>query len=145
MREAGGKTEGAWGCGPGIGSEAGLEDGDREGRSTERDGIPGSGESAFSSTSQMTPLASETTPVSMKSAWGVASTGHVTAVTVGALSESVEGSHEFLRCFLRLRVGLVDSKDAGAVCDLEDVVERPLPPVGAIAVDYQSRGDTVET
>ena len=80
VREAGGKTEGAWGCAPGIGSEAGLEDGDREGRGTERDGIPGSGESAFSS-------ASETTPASMKSAWGVASTGHVAAVTVGAWSD----------------------------------------------------------
>ena len=93
----------------------------------------------------MTPLASETTPVSMKSAWGVASIEHGAAVTGGAWSESVEESHVFRRCFLRLRVGLVDSKEAGAVCDLEDVVDRPLPPVGAIAVDYQSCGDTVET
>ena len=93
----------------------------------------------------MTPLASETTPVSMKSAWGVASIEHGAAVTFGALSESVEKSHVFQRCFLRLRVGLVDSKEGEAVCDLEDVVDRPLPPVGAIAVDYQSCGDTVET
>ena len=42
-------------------------------------------------------------------------------------------------------MGLVESKEAGEVCDLEDDVERPLPPVGAIAVDYQSCGDTVET
>ena len=83
--------------------------------------------------------------MSMKSAWGVASIEHGAAVTVWAWSESVEESHEFQRCFLRLRVGLIDSKGAGAVCDLEDVVERPLPPVGAIAVDYQSCGDTVET
>ena len=105
-------------------------------------------EIAFRSASEMTPLASETTPVSMKSAWGVASTEHVAAVTVGGLgawSESVEESHELRRCFLRLRVGLVESKEAGAVCDLEDVVERPLPPVGAIAVDCQSCGDTLET
>ena len=46
VREEGGETEGAWGCAPGIGSEAGLEDEDRElreGRGAERDGngIPG--------------------------------------------------------------------------------------------------------
>ena len=58
--EAGGKTEGAWGCAPGIGSEAGLEDGDRERRGAERDGIPGPGEIAFRSASEMTPLAPET-------------------------------------------------------------------------------------
>ena len=81
--------QGAWGCAPVIGSEEGLEDGDREGRGAERDGIPGPGEIAFRSASEMTQLASETTPVSMKPAWGVASTGHVAAVTVGAWSESV--------------------------------------------------------
>ena len=108
VREAGGKTEGAWGCAPGIGSETGLEDGDREGRGTERDGKPGSGESTCSSASEMTPLASERTPVSMKSAWGVASTGHVAAVSDGAWSESVGESHECLRSFGRLRGGLVD-------------------------------------
>ena len=147
VREAGGKTEGAWGCAPGIGSESetGLEDGDREGRGTERDGKPISGESACSSASEMTPLASEITPVSMKSAWGVASTGHVAAVSVGAWSKSVGESHECLSSFGRLRGGLVDFKYAGAVCGLEDVVVRPLPPVGAIAVDCQSCGDTVET
>ena len=79
VREVGGKTEGAWGCAPGIGSEAGSEDEDREGRGAERDGIPGPGEIAFRSASEMTPLASETTPASMKSAWGVASTEHVAA------------------------------------------------------------------
>ena len=116
--EAGGETEGAWGCAPGIGSEAGLEDEDRElreGRGAERDGIPGPGEITFRSASEMTPLASETTPVSMKSAWGVASIEHGAAVAVGAWSESGEESHEFRRCFLRLRVGLVDSKEAGVV------------------------------
>ena len=106
----------------------------------ERDDIPG--EIAVPSASEMTPLSSETIPVSMNSAWGVVLTEHVAAVTVGAWSESVEESHEFLRCFQRLRVGLVDSKVAGAVCDFEDAVERPLPPV---AVNYQLCGDAVET
>ena len=58
-REGRQRERGPWGCAPGIGSETGLEDGDREGRGTERDGKPGSGESAFSSASEMRPLASE--------------------------------------------------------------------------------------
>ena len=69
------------------------------------------------------------------------------AVTDGAWSESVEESHECLRSFGRLRRKGGSRRFQGCrgslcLCGLEDVVVRPLPPVGAIAVDCQSCGDT---